>query len=96
METDADHAAPALAADGTLLVGTHEKGLYALSPDGTLRWNYVTDDEILAGPSIAMDGTIYIGSEHGLWALRGTAPLANSPWPKFHHDLRNTGRVGGK
>jgi len=96
MERDADHAAPALAADGTLLVGAEDKELFAFGPDGVLRWSYVTDDEIFAGPSIAADGTIYIGSEHGFWALRGTAPLADAPWPKFHHDLGNTGRVGGR
>ena len=47
----------------------------------------------LLGP----DGTVYFGSDsNGFYALRGTSPLANSSWPKFHHDLRNTGRVGGR
>jgi hypothetical protein len=40
-------------------------------------------------------GTIYlpdVGAQ-GLTALRGTTPLARSPWPKFRGNPRNTGNL---
>jgi hypothetical protein len=39
---------------------------------------------------------MYIGAaDFYLYALWSPSPLADSPWPKFRHDLRNTGRTGG-
>jgi len=49
-----------------------------------------------SSPAIAPDSTIYFCANDGyLYALKGTQPIADSPWPKFHHDLKNTGRVDG-
>ena len=88
--------APAIAADGTIYFGSGDHCLYAVYPDGTLKWRYNTDGYIRTSPNIGPDGTVYFTSNDGfLYALKGTSPLADSPWPKFHHDLRNTGRVGG-
>jgi outer membrane protein assembly factor BamB len=89
-------ASPAIAADGTVHFGSFDRCLYALNPDGTLKWRYETDGAIKSSPTIGPDGTVYCTSDDGhLYALKGTSPLAGPPWPKFHHDLRNTGRVGG-
>ncbi|MEO0075810.1 MAG: PQQ-binding-like beta-propeller repeat protein [candidate division WOR-3 bacterium] len=49
-------------------------------------------------PTIGPDGTIYVASaQAGVFAIKGTTnnSLANTAWPKFRHDIRNTGRVGG-
>ena len=87
--------APAIGADGTLYFGSNLY-LYALYPDGTLKWRYQTDGNIRSSPTIGPDGTVYFTSGDGyLYALRGSSPLADSPWPKFHHDLKNTGRTSG-
>jgi len=87
---------PAIAADGTLFFGSEDEYVYALNPDGSLKWKYQTGDGVESSPAIADDGTIYVGSsDFHLYALWSPSPLADSPWPKFHHDLRNTGRVGG-
>jgi outer membrane protein assembly factor BamB len=89
-------AGPAIASDGTIYFGSDDNFLYALYPDGTLKWRYETDGSINSPPTIGADGTVYFTSGDGyLYALRGTSPLADSPWPKFHHDLGNSGRVGG-
>ena len=89
-------AGPAVAADGTVYVGSDDYCLYAVNADGTLKWRYPTGGQVEAAPTIGTDGTIYFSSDDGyLYALNGTSPLANSSWPKFHHDLQNTSRAAG-
>jgi outer membrane protein assembly factor BamB len=89
--------APAIAADGTIFIGSCDYNLYALNPDGSLKWKYATGGRIEASPTIAPDGTVYITSGDGcLYALKGKSPLAETAWPKFRHDLKNTGRIGGR
>ena len=89
-------SSPALCADGTVYVGSNDGRLYALNPDGTLKWRFRTGEVGRSSPAVGADGTVYCGSyDGGLYAIRGDSPLANSPWPKFHHDNQNTGRVGG-
>ena len=58
---DAVSASPAIAADGTIYFGSGNT-LYALGPDGTKKWEFVTADGMSSDPSIASDGTIYFGS----------------------------------
>jgi outer membrane protein assembly factor BamB len=89
-------AGPAIAADGTIYFGSFDHCLYAVNDEGTLKWRYETGGDVRSAPTIGPDGTVYFASHDGyLYALKGTSPLADSPWPKFHHDLRNTGRFGG-
>ena len=40
--------------------------------------------------------TIYVSGGHtgGLFALKGSQPMADTPWPKIQRDLHNTGRAG--
>ncbi|MEO0080911.1 MAG: PQQ-binding-like beta-propeller repeat protein [candidate division WOR-3 bacterium] len=96
---ETDHivtSSPAVAADGTVYVGSADGYLYATNPDGTLRWRHATRAGVYSSPAIAGDGAVYVGSDDGcLYAIQGDSPLANSAWPKFHHDNKNTGRVGG-
>lgn len=37
--------------------------------------------------------TIYVSGGHsgGLYALKGTQPMADTPWPKVQRDIRNSG-----
>ena len=56
--------------DGTLYFGDEDWDIYALNPDGTLKWKYRTGGDITSSPAIAEDGTIYVGSEdHYLYAV---------------------------
>jgi outer membrane protein assembly factor BamB len=73
----------AIADDGTIYFGSGE--VYALHPNGTLKWVYKTGDPIFSVPALAADGTIYITScDHYLYALR---PNGTLKW-KF-----NTGEI---
>jgi outer membrane protein assembly factor BamB len=85
------NSTPAINSDGMIYVGSDD--LCTVYPDGTSKWLYDASGDVESSPTIGSDGTIYFTSDDGyLYALKGTSPLANSPWPKFHHDLQNTGR----
>jgi len=96
-ETGGDvDAGPAVAEDGTVYAGSDDNHLYAVNADGTLNWRYETGGKVEAAPCIGTEGTVYFTIDDGyLYALKGTSPLADAPWPKFHHDLQNTGRAIG-
>ena len=47
---------------------------------------------MVSAPAIAADGTVYIDSRDKMvYALAGSAGLAQSSWPKFRSDARNSG-----
>jgi len=56
-------SSPAVGADGTIYVGSHNGYLNALNPDGSLKWKYATGTFIFSSPAIDPDGIIYVGSE---------------------------------
>ena len=62
--------------DGTLYFGDSSYYLYALEPDGTLKWEYRTGGAINSAPAIAEDGTIYVGTWgdclHAVYSTNGT------------------------
>jgi len=77
-------------------VGSNDRYLYAISPDGTLKWSFETGGSIYSSPAIGEDETVYFGSNDGcLYAISTDSKgLANSPWSKFRGNLRDTGRYG--
>ena len=56
---------PAVSADGTVYFGSSEGHIYALNPDGTLKWRVMGLEGSMLGtrssPAIGVDGTIYVG-----------------------------------
>jgi len=78
---DGIESSPAIGADGTIYVGSHDNNMYAINPDGTEEWrfaagarfydpNYDIWKGILSSPAVATDGTIYFTSlDHNLYAL---------------------------
>ena len=70
-------AAPAIASDGSILFGSHDGLVYALTAQGLPRWRYRTADRVWSTPALGADGTIYIGSDddrlHALLLSDGTA-----------------------
>lgn len=61
---------PAIGADGTIYIGSWDARLYALDPDGSLKWSYKTGQAVSSSPAVSSDGTIYFGSEDGnIYAL---------------------------
>lgn len=67
-------SAPTVAADGTIYVGAQDDYLYAINPNGRLRWVQPMRGDVDSSPIIGPDGTLYVGSDdRGLWAF-GPAP----------------------
>jgi len=88
-------ATPAIAADGTIYVGTAEsKHFCALDPrDGDEKWCFKTGGSIYSSPAIGTDGTIYVGSKDGnLYAFYGHSALAESSWPMAQGGPRHSGQ----
>lgn len=73
---------PAISADGIIFIGVNAAdqplgAIYAINPDGTLRWRkYIADQGVMSSPSIAEDGTIFIGS----WWRNGGCVHAFNEW----------------
>ena len=97
MTGDNVNSSAAINTNGTVYFGSFDNNLYALGADGTVAWWYSTDNDIESSPTIGTDGKIYfVGDDCYLYALKGYSPLAGSSWPKFRHDLKNTGRSGAR
>jgi len=62
--------------DGTLYFGDYSWYVYALHPDGSLKWKYKTGGAITSAPALAEDGTLYIGAWddylHAVYSTNGT------------------------
>ena len=65
------NSSPALAADGTIFVGSGSTNFYALNPDGTQKW-LLDRNGAWYSPTVAPSGRIYVGSgspENSLFAI---------------------------
>jgi outer membrane protein assembly factor BamB len=70
-------SSPAIAADGTIYVGSGDKKLYAISASGAVAWTFATNGAVLSSPAIGRDGTIYFGSGDGhLYAVTASGARA--------------------
>ena len=88
------NSTPAIGSDGTIHVGSPEGAIYALQSDGALYWTFMTGGSINSSPTLGSGGTLYVGSDDGyLYAITSSSSgLANSAWPKFRGDTRNSGK----
>ena len=65
---------PMTGPDGTIYATSHDSKLYAVAPDGAIRWTFATRDRVWSTPAIAEDGTVYIGSDDDhLYAVNGAS-----------------------
>jgi outer membrane protein assembly factor BamB len=57
-------ATPAIAEDGTIYAYSSANYLFAINPDGAMKWKFPVKwgNDFWSSPSIGKDGTIYIGS----------------------------------
>jgi len=62
---DKIHAAPAVAKDGTVLVGSQDDHLYAVSAAGVLLWFIDLQDDVDATPSLTEAGVLYTAGDDG-------------------------------
>ena len=74
-------SSPAIGSNGIIYIGSADHYLYAINPNGTLKWKFQTGYELYSSPAIDSDGTIYVGSDdHYLYAIN---PDGTLKW-KFH------------
>ncbi|MGA1870795.1 MAG: PQQ-binding-like beta-propeller repeat protein [bacterium] len=52
---------PAVGEDGVIYIGSKNKNIYAIYPNGEIKWYFETGGPIEGSPAIAPDGTVYIG-----------------------------------
>lgn len=83
----------AVTMNGTVIFGSADSSVHSLNAEGKLLWRLRLDEPVLNSPvTVGTDGTIYLHTGSWLYALHGNSSLAISQWPKFQHDIRNTGR----
>jgi outer membrane protein assembly factor BamB len=88
-------SSPVVGNDGTIYVGSNDSGLYAISPEGSKKWRFEADGSIWSSPTIDNNGILYFGSyDWHLYAVdsKTSQGLADSAWPKFKNNLKNTGK----
>jgi len=69
------NSSPAIGTDGTVYTGSEDGKLYAISPEGSLKWSYLTGGGI-SSPAIGADGSVYVGSSNGrLYAITSNGLL---------------------
>ena len=57
------HSSPVIAKDGTIYCGA--LNIYAVNPNGTVKWTFDTNGYIWSAPAINENGIIYVGTIYG-------------------------------
>jgi outer membrane protein assembly factor BamB len=60
-----DGSSPAVAADGTVYIGSLDSHLYAVNASGALRWKFKADGQVQSAPAIGAGGRLYFNSFKG-------------------------------
>lgn len=79
----ADRSQPAVAADGTIYMGSRNNALWAFEPDGDNKWQFqvFTDGDVSTPPTIGPDNTVYMGSDSlGAGRLFAINPNGTEKW----------------
>lgn len=78
-EADTDNLwyRPALAPDGTVYLHSSEGFVYAIAPDGGLKWTQKVDWYPVVPPSCGPDGTLYVGTLNKFYAI---SPAGQIRW----------------
>lgn len=89
---DITEGPPTVADNGSFLAGCGYK-LYACGASGTTNVYWDTGGYIRGAPLITKDGKIYVGIESGgkFYCFNGIYGPANTRWPRFMQNPRNTG-----
>jgi len=84
-------------ADGSICSAFRSGMMYFYSPDGVPRPMYYLAAYGYGSPAVGPTGAIYAADATvgygGLTAIRASASLAHTPWPRFRGNARNTGNV---
>ena len=69
-------AGPTVGPDGVVYTGGD--GIYAINPDGSLRWHFVTGGHVSSAPAVLPDGTVVAGCQDDL--IYAIAPNGQKKW----------------
>ena len=72
---NAEMTTPAIDENGIIYIGSYDSHLYAINPNGTLQWALPLNGRIISSPSIAEDGTIFIGANKLMCAVHPNGTL---------------------
>jgi outer membrane protein assembly factor BamB len=90
----ANLSAPTLLEDGTVIIGSDDKKLYAIGPDAAERWSLPLTQNVETTAAIGRDGTIYFGAtDYKFYAVKGDSPLATTDWPTLGGDAARSSRM---
>jgi outer membrane protein assembly factor BamB len=68
-------AAPTVAADGSVYVGTREGYLHALSADGSYLWGYTLKGAVTGRAAVGPSGTVLVPTARRIYAIRADGTL---------------------
>jgi outer membrane protein assembly factor BamB/type II secretory pathway pseudopilin PulG len=85
-----DHGTPGDKSDDTIYIGSDDRYFYAIRANGTQKWRYQTNAEIVSSAVVDLDRTVYVGSDDGRvyafnpngslkWFFETGAPVQSSP-----------------
>ena len=83
---------PTITSDQTIYLSSHSSTLRALNiKSKKVLWDFKTNGTIEGSPAVDDQGIVYFGSrDNKFYAVQGTAPLANTPWPTFGQNNKRT------
>ncbi|MFN3407388.1 MAG: PQQ-binding-like beta-propeller repeat protein [Limisphaerales bacterium] len=88
-------ATPLLTADGVVLMPFYQGQMQGCPPDRAWSWAAGIPYDAAASPTLA-NGHLYVLAGRMLRAYEWPAGLANTPWPKFRGNARNTGNLADR
>jgi len=85
-----DGGTPGDKSDDTIYIGSDDHYFYAIRANGTQKWRYQTNGEIVSSAVVDLDRTVYVGSDDGRvyafnpngtlkWFFATGAPVRSSP-----------------
>lgn len=91
------YSSPAVTHEGTVLIGSTDGSLYALTGEGRLLWTFDCSDPIRSSAAVAGDGTIFFGAGDGrLYALEpdGSRRWSYDTTMEERNDLNSSPALG--
>ena len=96
LKIDCCISSPAIGSDGTIYVGSLDHYLYAIYPNGSLKWKFKTGSYIKSPPVIGSDGTVYVGSvDDYLYAIKmdGSLKWKYKIYPLYSSAIAQDGTI---